>query len=87
MNKTQERKLKKLAGELAKDIKTGEDLSSLSTELVKLTTEEQRWERRTLSFLESKSREQNSVQKPLHHCRYRTPPNRSNSKSLILVNL
>lgn len=39
MNKTQEEKLKQLAGELAKDIKTGEDLSSLSAKLVKLTVE------------------------------------------------
>lgn len=39
MNKTQEEKLKQLAGELAKDIKTGEDLSSLSARLVKLTVE------------------------------------------------
>ena len=39
MNKTQEEKLKALAGELAKDIKTGEDLSSLSARLVKLTVE------------------------------------------------
>ena len=39
MNKTQEEKLKVLAGELAKDIKTGEDLSSLSARLVKLTVE------------------------------------------------
>lgn len=39
MNKTQEKKLKELAGELAKDIKTGEDLSSLSSRLVKLTVE------------------------------------------------
>ena len=39
MNKTQEEKLKVLAGELAKDIKTGEDLSSLSPRLVKLTVE------------------------------------------------
>lgn len=30
MNRTQKEKLKQLAGELAKDIKTGEDLSSLS---------------------------------------------------------
>jgi transposase-like protein len=39
MNKTQEEKLKALAGELAKDIRTGEDLSSLSARLVKLTVE------------------------------------------------
>lgn len=39
MNKTQEDKLKQLAGELAKDIKTGEDLSSLSSQLMKLTVE------------------------------------------------
>lgn len=39
MNRTQEEKLKQLAGELAKDIKTGEDLSSLSAHLVKLTVE------------------------------------------------
>ena len=39
MNRTQEEKLKRLAGELAKDIKTGEDLSSLSARLVKLTVE------------------------------------------------
>lgn len=39
MNKTQEKKLKALASELAKDIKTGEDLSSLSSQLVKLTVE------------------------------------------------
>ena len=39
MNKTQEQKLKELASELAKDIKTGEDLSSLSSQLVKLTVE------------------------------------------------
>ena len=39
MNRTQEEKLKQLAGELAKDIKTGEDLSSLSARLVKLTVE------------------------------------------------
>ena len=39
MNRTQEEKLKQLAGELAKDIKTGEDLSSLSAQLVKLTVE------------------------------------------------
>ena len=39
MNKTQEKKLKELASELAKDIKTGEDLSSLSSQLVKLTVE------------------------------------------------
>ena len=39
MNRTQEEKLKQLAGELAKDIKTGEDLSSLSAKLVKLTVE------------------------------------------------
>ena len=30
MNKTQEQKLKDIASELAKDIKTGEDLSALS---------------------------------------------------------
>ncbi len=39
MNRTQEEKLKELANELAKDIKTGEDLSSLSAKLVKLTVE------------------------------------------------
>jgi putative transposase len=39
MNRTQEEKLKELAGELACDIKTGEDLSALSTQLVKLTVE------------------------------------------------
>ena len=39
MNSKQEEKLKQLAGELAKDIKTGEDLSSLSAQLVKLTVE------------------------------------------------
>jgi transposase-like protein len=39
MNRTQEEKLKQLASELAKDIKTGEDLSSLSSKLVKLTVE------------------------------------------------
>ena len=39
MNRTQEEKLKRLAGELAKGIKTGEDLSSLSAQLVKLTVE------------------------------------------------
>ena len=39
MNSTQEEKLKQLAGELAKDIKTGEDLSALSSQLVKLTVE------------------------------------------------
>jgi transposase-like protein len=39
MNKAQEKKLKELAGELAKDIKTGEDLSSLSARLMKLTVE------------------------------------------------
>lgn len=39
MNKTQEKRLKELASELAKDIKTGEDLSSLSSQLVKLTVE------------------------------------------------
>ena len=39
MNKTQEKKLKQLASELVKDIKTGEDLSSLSSQLVKLTVE------------------------------------------------
>jgi putative transposase len=39
MNSRQEEKLKELAGELAKDIKTGEDLSSLSAKLVKLTVE------------------------------------------------
>lgn len=39
MNKTQEAKLKQLAGELALDIKTGEDLSALSAKLVKLTVE------------------------------------------------
>jgi putative transposase len=39
MNRNQEEKLKLLASELAKDIKTGEDLSSLSAKLVKLTVE------------------------------------------------
>lgn len=39
MNRTQEEKLKQLASELAKDIKTGEDLSALSSQLVKLTVE------------------------------------------------
>ena len=39
MNRTQEEKLKQLAGELAQDVKTGEDLSSLSARLVKLTVE------------------------------------------------
>lgn len=39
MNSRQEEKLKQLAGELAKDIKTGEDLSALSAQLVKLTVE------------------------------------------------
>jgi len=39
MNSRQEDKLKQLASELAKDIKTGEDLSSLSAHLVKLTVE------------------------------------------------
>lgn len=39
MNSKQEEKLKLLASELAKDIKTGEDLSSLSARLVKLTVE------------------------------------------------
>lgn len=39
MNSTQEEKLKALAGELAKDIKTGEDLSALSSQLVNLTVE------------------------------------------------
>jgi putative transposase len=39
MNKTQEAKLKQLAGELALDVKTGEDLSALSAKLVKLTVE------------------------------------------------
>lgn len=39
MNSKQEERLKLLAGELAKDIKTGEDLSDLSAKLVKLTVE------------------------------------------------
>lgn len=39
MNKTQEAKLKKIAGELALDIETGEDLSVLSAKLLKLTVE------------------------------------------------
>lgn len=39
MDKSQEKKLKEIAGELAKDIKTGEDLSALSAQLVKLTVE------------------------------------------------
>ena len=41
MNSRQEDKLKELASELAKDIKTGADLSSLSAKLVKLTVD---WE-------------------------------------------
>ena len=39
MNRTQAEKLKQLAGELAKDIKTGKDLSALLAKLVKLTVE------------------------------------------------
>ena len=39
MNSKQEDKLKQLASELARDIKTGEDLSALSAHLVKLTVE------------------------------------------------
>jgi len=39
MNSEQEQKLKVLAGELAQDLKTGEDLSALSARLVKLTVE------------------------------------------------
>jgi putative transposase len=39
MNRTQAEKLKLLAKELALDIKTGEDLSALSAQLVKLTVE------------------------------------------------
>lgn len=39
MNSQQEERLKLLAGELAQDIKTGEDLSALTTRLVKLTVE------------------------------------------------
>ncbi len=39
MNSKQEERLKLLAGELAQDIKTGEDLSALSARLVKLTVE------------------------------------------------
>ena len=39
MNSKQEERLKLLAGELAQDIKTGEDLSALSAKLVKLTVE------------------------------------------------
>ena len=39
MNREQEDKLKFLAGELAQDLKTGEDLSALSAKLVKLTVE------------------------------------------------
>lgn len=39
MNRTQEEKLKLLAGELVKDIKTRKDLSSLSAQLVKLRVE------------------------------------------------
>ena len=43
MNRTQEEKLKQLAGELAQDVKTGEDLSSLSAnprdKLVKVLTD------------------------------------------------
>jgi hypothetical protein len=39
MNRTQEEKLKELAGELARDIKTGEDLSALSAQRLKLTVE------------------------------------------------
>lgn len=39
MNRTQAEKLKLLAKELALDIKTSEDLSSLSAQLVKLTVD------------------------------------------------
>src|ERR1044072_6667826 len=39
MNSQQEERLKELAGELAQDIKTGADLSTLSAKLVKLTVE------------------------------------------------
>jgi len=39
VNKTQEERLKKIAGELALDIKTGEDLSALSAKLLKMTVE------------------------------------------------
>ena len=39
MNSKQEEKLKVLAGELALDIKTGEDLSALTAKLLKLTVE------------------------------------------------
>ncbi len=39
MNSKQAEKLKLLAGELARDIKTGEDLSALSAKLLKLTVE------------------------------------------------
>lgn len=39
MNETQKKKLKQIASELAKDIKTGEDLSDLSSHLVRLTVE------------------------------------------------
>ena len=39
MNRTQEKRLKELASELAKDIKTGEDLNGLSSRLVRLAVE------------------------------------------------
>jgi putative transposase len=39
MSSKQEDRLKVLAGELAKDIKTGEDLSALSAKLLKITVE------------------------------------------------
>ncbi len=39
MNSKQQERLKLLAGELAQVIKTGEDLSALTTQLVKLTVE------------------------------------------------
>lgn len=39
MDQRQEEKLKELASELAKDLKTGEDLSALSAQLVKITVE------------------------------------------------
>ena len=39
MNKSQEKRMKELAAELAKDIKTGEDLSAFSAQLKKITVE------------------------------------------------
>lgn len=39
MDKTQDERLKELAGELARDLKTGADLSALSARLLKLTVE------------------------------------------------